>query len=162
VGQSETDIEHVVDTVVFVVQPGSGDALQFLKAGIMEIPDLLVVNKADVGEAAARARAELLGVLRVARTAGVSNTALEAGGDVVLVSAARRQGVDTLVDSIEAHRAGQLAAGALPERRVQGQVEWGLRELLRRVGEEGVAREGGLSAARARIEARVRQGAGPL
>src|SRR6185437_15914402 len=38
VGQSETDIEHVVDTVVFVVQPGSGDALQFLKAGIMEIP----------------------------------------------------------------------------------------------------------------------------
>ena len=54
VGQSETDVEHVVDTVVFVVQPGSGDALQFLKAGIMEIPDVLVVNKADMGETAAR------------------------------------------------------------------------------------------------------------
>jgi LAO/AO transport system kinase len=162
VGQSETDVEHVVDTVVFVVQPGSGDALQFLKAGIMEIPDLLVVNKADVGEAAARARAELLGVLRVARTAGVPSTALAAGADVVLVSAARRSGIDTLADAIEAHRAGQLEAGALPERRVQGQVEWGVRELLRRVGEEGVAREGGLAAARARIEARVRQGAGPL
>ena len=72
VGQSETDIEHVVDTVVFVVQPGAGDTLQFLKAGIMEIPDVLVVNKSDMGEPAARTRAELLGVLRLAPTAGAA------------------------------------------------------------------------------------------
>ncbi len=162
VGQSETDVEHVVDTVVFVVQPGSGDALQFLKAGIMEIPDLLVVNKADVGEAAARARAELLGVLRVARSAGLHSAPLEGGSDVVLVSAAQREGIDRLVDAIEGHRATQTAAGALAERRVRGQVEWGLRELIRRVGDEGVAREGGLAAARARIETRVRRGNGPL
>jgi LAO/AO transport system kinase len=165
VGQSETDIEHVVDTVVFVVQPGSGDALQFLKAGIMEIPDLLVVNKADMGEAATRARAELLGVLRTAKAAGVSSTALGqagTGSDVVLLSAARKQGVDTLVDAIDRHRATQTASGALLERRVHGQVEWGLRELLRRIGEEGVAREGGPAEARQRIEARVRQGVGPL
>ena len=162
VGQSETDVEHVVDTVVFVVQPGSGDALQFLKAGIMEIPDLLVVNKADMGEAATRARAELLGVLRVARSAGLTASPLEGGSDVILVSASRREGIDQLVEAIEGHRAAQTASGAQAERRVRGQVEWGLRELLRRVGEEGVAREGGLRAAKARIETQVRAGTGPL
>ena len=162
VGQSETDVEHVVDTVVFVVQPGSGDALQFLKAGIMEIPDLLVVNKADMGEAATRARAELVGVLRVARSAGLPGAPPDGGSDVVLVSATRRDGIDRLVDTIERHRIAQAAAGALVERRVRGQVEWGLRELLRRVGDEGVAREGGLAAARARIESRVRRGTGPF
>jgi LAO/AO transport system kinase len=162
VGQSETDVEHVVDTVVFVVQPGSGDALQFLKAGIMEIPDVLVVNKADMGEAATRARAELVGVLRVARSAGLPGASLDGGSDVVLVSATRRDGIDRLVDTIERHRAAQEAAGALVERRVRGQVEWGLRELLRRVGDEGVAREGGLAVARARIESRVRRGTGPF
>ncbi len=161
VGQSETDVEHVVDTVVFVVQPGSGDALQFLKAGIMEIPDVLVVNKADMGEAATRARAELVGVLRVARSAGLPS-APQDGGDVVLVSATRRDGIDRLVDTIDRHREALLAGGALVERRVRGQVEWGLRELLRRVGDEGVAREGGLAAARARIESRVRRGTGPF
>ena len=56
VGQSETDVEEVCDTVAVVVQPASGDVLQFLKAGIMEVPDVLVVTKADLGDAA-RARA---------------------------------------------------------------------------------------------------------
>ena len=46
VGQSETEIAEVADTVAVVVQPGSGDVLQFLKSGIMEIPDVLVVTKA--------------------------------------------------------------------------------------------------------------------
>jgi LAO/AO transport system kinase len=162
VGQSETDVEHVVDTVVFVVQPGSGDALQFLKAGIMEIPDLLVVNKADMGEAAARTRAELVGVLRVARSAGLEHAPPDARSDVVLVSAARREGIDRLADALEAHRAAQTASGDLAERRIRGQVEWGVREFVRRVGEEGLAREGGLMAVRARIDMRVRQGTGPL
>ena len=59
VGQSETDVEDVCDTVAVVVQPASGDVLQFLKAGIMEVPDLLVVTKADLGDAAARSRRDL-------------------------------------------------------------------------------------------------------
>ena len=163
VGQSETDVEHVVDTVVFVVQPGSGDALQFLKAGIMEIPDVLVVNKADMGEAATRTRAELLGVLRVARSAGAGGRAARRRfrRGPRQRGATRRASTASSMPS-SAIGAAQMAAGALAERRVRGQVEWGLRELLRRVGDEGVAREGGLAAARARIEARVRRGTGPL
>jgi LAO/AO transport system kinase len=59
VGQSETDVEEVCDQVAVVVQPASGDVVQFLKAGIMEVPDVLVVTKADLGEAASRAERDL-------------------------------------------------------------------------------------------------------
>ena len=64
VGQSETDVAEVADTVAVIVQPGSGDVLQFLKAGIMEIPDVLVVTKADLGDVALRARRDLHAALR--------------------------------------------------------------------------------------------------
>ena len=64
VGQSETDVAEVADTVAVIVQPGSGDVLQFLKAGIMEIPDVLVVTKADLGDVARRARRDLHAALR--------------------------------------------------------------------------------------------------
>jgi LAO/AO transport system kinase len=59
VGQSETDVEEVCDQVAVVVQPASGDVVQFLKAGIMEVPDVLVVTKADLGDAALRAQRDL-------------------------------------------------------------------------------------------------------
>ena len=64
VGQAETEIVDVADTVAVVVQPGSGDALQFLKSGIMEIPDVLVVTKADLGQLAMRTRRDLSAALR--------------------------------------------------------------------------------------------------
>ncbi len=64
VGQAETDVADVADTVVVVVQPGGGDALQFLKSGIMEIPDVLVVTKADLGQIAITARRDLSAALR--------------------------------------------------------------------------------------------------
>jgi LAO/AO transport system kinase len=162
VGQSETDVEYVVDTVVFVVQPGSGDALQFLKAGIMEIPDILVVNKSDMGEAAIRARADLVSAIGAARWAGIASGPAHGKADVVLASAARRDGIDALLQAIDRHRQEQIASGALEQRRLEGQVAWGLRELFRRIGDEGVEREGGVAAARMRIETRVKQGAGPL
>ena len=63
VGQSETDVEEVCDTVAVVVQPASGDTLQFLKAGIMEVPGVLVVTKADLGDAARRAQRDLSSAL---------------------------------------------------------------------------------------------------
>ena len=57
VGQAETEVADVADTVAVIVQPGSGDVLQFLKSGIMEIPDVLVVTKADLGQVATSAQA---------------------------------------------------------------------------------------------------------
>jgi GTPase len=64
VGQAETEIADVADTVMVVVQPGSGDVLQFLKSGIMEIPDLLVITKSDLGQIALSARRDLHAALR--------------------------------------------------------------------------------------------------
>ena len=64
VGQSETEIAEAADTVAVIVQPGSGDVLQFLKAGIMEVPDALVVTKADLGAVATRAVRDLRAAMR--------------------------------------------------------------------------------------------------
>ncbi|HSZ12728.1 MAG TPA: GTP-binding protein [Solirubrobacteraceae bacterium] len=64
VGQAETEIAEVADTVAVVVQPGSGDVLQFLKSGIMEIPDVLVVTKADLGQVAVSALRDVNASLR--------------------------------------------------------------------------------------------------
>src|SRR4051795_11321791 len=110
VGQSETEVAEVADTVAVVVQPGAGDVLQFLKAGIMEIPDVLVVTKADLGDVALRARRDLHAALR---SLGARGT------DVVAVSSlAPAQGVDELADALDAHRAGlDLAARRLAARR---------------------------------------------
>jgi LAO/AO transport system kinase len=66
VGQSETDIATVADTAVLCIQPASGDSLQFMKAGIAEIPDIAVVTKADMGTVAMRALADLRGALSLA------------------------------------------------------------------------------------------------
>ena len=112
--------------------------------GLAEIPRLVVFNKIDA--------ADPLHLRALGRQVP----------DAEFVSATRREGIERLVDAIDRHRAAQTAAGALAERRVRGQVEWGLREHLRRVGDEGLDREGGIDAARARIEARVRRGTGPF
>jgi LAO/AO transport system kinase len=66
VGQSETDITTVSDTVLLCIQPASGDSLQFMKAGIAEIPDIAAVTKADMGAPATRALADLKGALGLA------------------------------------------------------------------------------------------------
>src|SRR5215217_3550649 len=96
VGQSETDVEEVCDTVALVVQPASGDVLQFLKAGIMEVPDVLVVTKADLADAAKRARADLHQALAALGSSDVPVVAVS--------SVPPPAGVDELVAALEAHR----------------------------------------------------------
>ena len=66
VGQSETEIADCADLVVLCVQPASGDGLQFIKAGVMETPDLVLVTKADLGAPARRAAADVRGALSIA------------------------------------------------------------------------------------------------
>jgi LAO/AO transport system kinase len=97
VGQSETDVAELSDTVVVVVQPGSGDTLQFLKAGIMEVPDVLVVTKADMGDAAMRARRDLAAALRAV---GARETPV-----VAVSSLPPATGVEALMSALDAHRA---------------------------------------------------------
>jgi len=101
VGQAETEIVDVADTVAVVVQPGSGDALQFLKSGIMEIPDVLVVTKADLGQLAVRTRRDLSAALR---SLGSRSTPVLAVSSLPPV-----QGIDELVGNAVEYEAGQLA-----------------------------------------------------
>jgi LAO/AO transport system kinase len=131
VGQSETDIAEAADTVAVVVQPGSGDALQFLKAGIMEVPDVLVVTKADLGPVAARAEHDLRAALG----------SLGAGGvPVVAVSSiAPVSGIAALVAALDAHRAGlDLAQARLRARRLGA-----LADFVAEHGERGLRALGG-------------------
>ncbi|HET9719169.1 MAG TPA: ATP-binding cassette domain-containing protein [Solirubrobacteraceae bacterium] len=98
VGQSETEVSDVADTVAVVVQPGSGDVLQFLKAGIMETPDVLVVTKADLGRVAQRAMTDLHAALR---SVGARDTRVIGVSSIHPVT-----GIDALLAALEAHRAG--------------------------------------------------------
>lgn len=107
VGQAETEVADASDTVVVVVQPGSGDTLQFLKSGIMEIPDVLVVSKADLGRVATQARRDLHAALR---SLGKKDTPV-----VAVSSLPPPSGIGELVQAIDAHR----QALDLPSRRSQ-------------------------------------------
>ncbi|MGA2452257.1 MAG: GTP-binding protein [Solirubrobacteraceae bacterium] len=140
VGQAETDVADVADTVVVVVQPGSGDVLQFLKSGIMEIPDVLVVTKADLGQIAIRARRDLSAALRSLGSSSAS---------VLAVSAlAPPSGIDELVAALEQHRAGL----DLTRRRVAARRAAALTEFAVEHGELGVRDLGGRRAAQALLD----------
>src|SRR4051794_28558922 len=131
VGQSETEVAEVADTVAVIVQPGSGDALQFLKSGIMEVPDVLVVTKADLGQVALRARRDLSAALR---SLGTRDT------PVVLVSSiAPPSGVDELADALDAHRERL----DLAERRLAARRANALADFVAEHGEAGLRALGG-------------------
>ncbi len=135
VGQSETEVADVADTVAVIVQPGSGDALQFLKSGIMEIPDVLVVTKADLGVIATRARRDLHAALR---SVGARDTAV-----VAVSSVPPPTGIDDLLDAVEAHRASiDVAARRLEARRLHA-----LADFAEEHGAAGVRALGGRRAA---------------
>lgn len=143
VGQSETDVAEAADTVVFCVQPGSGDSLQFMKAGIVEIPHLVVVTKGDMGRAAERAKSDVAGALSLAEGG-------EAGWEipVLLVAAGRREGLGGLIEALDAHWAWLSRENRLARRR-HAQAEFWLRDAIKeRFGREGLRRAGSLRLAR--------------
>jgi LAO/AO transport system kinase len=117
VGQAEIDIIDHADTIVLVLMPGSGDSVQALKAGVMEIPDVIVINKADNPLTDTMAR-EIRGVLSLANL-DRSDQDPSALWRVPIVKTEARNGtgVDELVQRLEEHRAHILAAGELAGRR---------------------------------------------
>jgi LAO/AO transport system kinase len=131
VGQSETDVEDVCDTVAVVVQPASGDVLQFLKAGIMEVPDLLVVTKADLGEAATRSRRDLGQALKAVGSGEVPVLAVS--------SVPPPAGIEELADALDDHR----ERTDLGERRVRARRGAALREFTAENGERALRDLGG-------------------
>ena len=109
VGQAEVDIIDHADTVVLVLMPGSGDSIQALKAGVMEIPDVIVVNKADHPLTDTMIR-EIKGVLALGPKEGWEVP-------VIRTEAVRGEGVEELAEKMAEHRAYIEGEGALSERR---------------------------------------------
>jgi LAO/AO transport system kinase len=131
VGQSETDVEQVCDTLAVIVQPASGDTLQFLKAGIMEVPDILVVTKADLGDVALAARRDLAAALR---SLGRRETPVMAVSSLPPPS-----GIDELVEALDAHRASLDVV----EARARARRLAALAELVSEHGESALRALGG-------------------
>ncbi len=113
VGQSEVDIMNLADTVAVVLAPGMGDAVQAAKAGILEIADLLVVNKAD-HEGARTTMRELRSMVALARPGTAPG---EWHIPVLATVAAAGTGVDELLGALGEHRAHLVASDELQERR---------------------------------------------
>jgi LAO/AO transport system kinase len=109
VGQAEVDIIDHADTVVLALMPGSGDSIQALKAGVMEIPDVIVVNKADHPLTDTMVR-EIRGVLSLGPKTGWRVP-------IVRTQASTGEGVEDLADRIAEHRDHIASEGTLEERR---------------------------------------------
>jgi LAO/AO transport system kinase len=137
VGQGETEVADVVDTIAVVVQPGSGDILQFLKSGITEIPDVLVVTKADLGQIAMRTKRDLGAALR---SLGSSSTPV-----LAVSSLSPPSGIEELVGALADHRAGL----DITARRLQARRAGALRDFAVEHGERGLRALGGRHAAEA-------------
>jgi len=137
VGQAETEVADVVDTVVVVVQPGSGDVLQFLKSGIMETPDVLVVTKSDLGQPALRSHRDLSAALR---SLGNRRTRV-----LSVCAIPPPTGIDELSAAIDEHRATlDLASHRLRARRAGVLSDFVLEQ-----GQRGLRALGGRAAAEA-------------
>ncbi|MDQ3723772.1 MAG: methylmalonyl Co-A mutase-associated GTPase MeaB, partial [Actinomycetota bacterium] len=136
IGQAEVDIIDHADTVVLVLMPGAGDSIQALKAGVMEIPDVIVVNKSDHPLTGTMMR-EIRAVL-----------SLGPRGDwqvpIVTTEASRSEGVEELAEKIAEHRAHIESEGTLEERRrrnLMNEVMALATHRLRRRLEESVAED---------------------
>jgi len=148
VGQSEGEVAHLVDHLVYVAQPGAGDLLQFMKAGVLELPDVFAVNKADLGPAAERTAAEL--------EAGLGLGERHAPGwvpPVVLISARDGSGLDALERALAAHEEALRAEGGLARRRREGRNAFVGEALRDRYGSYGLAALGGPVALTERLRA---------
>lgn len=131
IGQSEADISFVADTLLLCIQPGSGDSLQFMKAGIMELPDIVAVTKADLGDPARRAKADVEGALGLVAVAGRPIP-------VVLVAAAQNLGLEALDEAIAQHRVWLAEGDRLARRRAVQESVWVEEAIRSRFGSVGL------------------------
>lgn len=153
-GQSETAVADMVDTFAVLLLPGAGDELQGIKKGVVEIADVLAVNKAD-GENRARARsaaAELRAALQIlGRHDPVWTPA------VVTVSGLTGEGLEGFWDQVLLHRERMAAAGRLAETRARQQVAW-MWAMIRERFEAGLRENPALAERLPALEAAVRDG----
>jgi LAO/AO transport system kinase len=122
VGQSETAVASMTDMFVLLQLPNAGDDLQAIKKGVMELADLVVINKADIDpDAATRAQAYISSSLRMF---GAHADASHWVARVMQLSALKGQGVDTFWANVEEFHAKRRATGEFDARRKQQALAW--------------------------------------
>ncbi|MBK7423359.1 MAG: methylmalonyl Co-A mutase-associated GTPase MeaB [Propionivibrio sp.] len=147
VGQTEIDIAEIADTVCYVAQPASGDAIQYLKSGIIEIPDVFAVNKSDLGAPARKTAAE------IGRSAPRQDRREDWDYPVCLVSASMNTGIKQSQDHIDRHRGFLVNAGLLGKQRTRHHNAWVMRLLKEEFGTFGLELAGGLATIGERLSA---------
>jgi len=128
VGQSETAVAGMTDMFVLMQLPNAGDDLQAIKKGVMELADLVLINKADLDpDAATRAEAQITSAMRIFGQQGHPDHAHGAGQwqpRVLQLSALKNQGVEAFWQAVEAFRAAQAAGGRMAARRRHQALAW--------------------------------------
>jgi LAO/AO transport system kinase len=137
VGQREIDVADMCDTTCYVAQPGSGDSVQFLKAGILEVPHILVVNKEDMGAVARRTLSELGAAMSREHSEGNWTV------PVLSASATNGSGIEALADVMEQHHKVLRDQDLIKQRRQHYQGKWILKRLRDEFGSHGLTRLGG-------------------
>ena len=138
VGQSEASVADLVDTLLFVAQPASGDLIQFMKAGLLELPDVFFVNKSDLDALATRTATELRAGLSLARSGEERGRAAGESPPVLCGSARDGVGIEALIEALDAHHARLEESGDGARRRTAGRLARVRAALVQRYGRFGI------------------------
>ncbi len=132
VGQSEIGIKNIVDTVVLCIQPGSGDTIQFMKSGVFEIPDIVVITKSDFEELSNQTYSDLTG------SSNYFKNVNEWDIKIILTSAQKNIGLNFLLEEIKERWKWLNKEGRLKSKRYSQDIEWLKGCVLREYGSSGL------------------------
>ena len=132
VGQSETSIKDIVDTVILCVQPGSGDTIQFMKSGIFEIPDLVVVTKCDMEKLSNQTFSDLSGSSSYFKDKNAWDI------KIILTSSHKNIGIDSLIKEIENRWRWLIKENVLNINRSSQDIQWMKNCIIREFGMMGL------------------------
>lgn len=134
VGQSETNVKDVVDSVVLCVQPGSGDTIQFMKSGIFEIPDIIVITKSDIENLSNLTMSELNNSKNFFKSVNDWDIG------VLKTSATKNYGFDRLYDEVCKRWVYLNSKNELVNQRISQDKSWIKKSILREYGINGIER----------------------
>ena len=132
VGQSETSIKDIVDTVILCVQPGSGDTIQFMKSGIFEIPDLIVVTKCDFEKLSNQTFSDLSGSSSYFKDKNAWDI------KIILTSSHKNIGLNSLIKEIENRWRWLIKENVLNKNRSSQDIQWMKNRIIREFGMMGL------------------------
>ena len=132
VGQSETSIKDIVDTVILCVQPGSGDTIQFMKSGIFEIPDLVVVTKCDMEKLSNQTFSDLSGSSSYFKDKNAWDI------KIILTSSHKNIGLDSLIKEIENRWRWLIKENVININRSSQDIQWMKNCIIREFGMMGL------------------------